>query len=306
MKAVRNKSASRQLVLLTVLLSYVASTRAQSNLIAFKEHKAAKPTQIACPTCGLKASDPLPGTSSLECERYFSKTQIKLDDYNKIPLPSYRCKCNYTHIENKNDCGTNRRNEDSFPVTGDCLVAHVGMAIRGHNLLYRRWVDKENCFNLCQRTRIKNGHSFDCRSFEHWHRDCDSNANPDPNYGNLCASIDLNSQDKNSKAKLESLENKFPFSEEFYKQKRLAANKRASKTDICVLSNQTIDLAPKEYLPNPAVTYYEVLCIDERPRSESTSKKPTSDQEDDSNSSGTLGGISLVDSFNKYDGVLLV
>lgn len=96
----------------------------------------------------------------------------------------------------------------------------------------------------------------------------------------------------------------FPYSEEFYKQKRLAANKRASKTDICVLSNQTIALAPKEYLPNSAVTYYEILCKDERPRNKKTTKKPVSDQEDESSSGGTAGSNSLVDAFNKYDDLL--
>ena len=38
--------------------------------------------------------------------------------------------------------------------------------------MYNLWTDKESCFNLCLRTTIRNGAQFDCRSFEHWHRDC--------------------------------------------------------------------------------------------------------------------------------------
>ncbi len=277
---------SRQLVLLTVLTNYVSFSSALTSLIDVKENPVTsnnnnnKPSQITCPPCGIRSSDSMPGTSTLECERFYTKKQIKLDDYNRIPLPSFKCKCNYTRIH-KNDCGTSRQNENSFPVSGECLVAHVGMAVRGHNLLHRKWVDKESCFNLCLRTRVKNGHSFDCRSFEHWHRDCDSEGNGDQQQsGKMCASFELDGQEK-SVGKQRNTENsylqhKYPFSDEYYKRQRLKNSKRAYKTDICVLSNQTIDLSPDNFLPNQAVTYYEVLCVDERPRNRvMTSEKPS-------------------------------
>ena len=47
-----------------------------------------------------------------------------------------------------------------------------GMAIKGSNLVYKQWISREDCFNLCLKTNRKYGDFFDCKSFEHWHSEC--------------------------------------------------------------------------------------------------------------------------------------
>ena len=154
------------------------------------------------------------------------------------------------------------------------------MNFQGHNLLYRKWINKEDCFNQCLKTRIKNGNKFDCASFEHWHRDCDSHANTSENdYNNnnnnensnnkLCASFNYNEKRPGMSNQYEN-----PYNRNYFKQNRYyykddfinsklkfkLNRKRASRTDICVLSNQTVKLAGDQFLPNNVVTYYELLC----------------------------------------------
>lgn len=129
--------------------------------------------------------------------------------------------------------------------------------------MYRKWVSKENCFNLCMRTRISNGHSFDCASFEHWHRDCDSRG-PDDKENQICASFTETERNKQASTnQIQYNRNYFKQNRYYYKSEQKTSRynkKRASKTDICVLSNQTISLAGSNFLPNDAVTYYEILC----------------------------------------------
>ena len=141
--------------------------------------------------------------------------------------------------------------------TNECLIVHVGMAIKGYNLMYKQWINKENCFNLCLNTTIRNGFSFDCKSFEHWHSDCGTPSG-DPNFGGanrtksaVCATF-VSSQDKRR-----YLTNDM----EDESTSRAHLTKRASnKIDYCVLSNQTIQMAGKNFAENIAVTYYELLC----------------------------------------------
>ena len=239
-------------------------------------------TSIKCPACGvnrfksLLTNDQLAGTSSLECRR------IMNDMVKKTNLPSFKCRCKYANIQ-ENECTSNliadsndydmkhfnqtiveqtlikeeptetTSSQKRSMVSGDCLVAFVGMAIRGHNMLHRKWISKENCMNLCLNTKVKNGFAFDCTSFEHWHRDCKSqifDAANDP----LCASFQDESNQKSAEHRTR-------------KSKKLTTSgvhltkkTRTTKMDICVLSNQTIDIAGKDFSPNNAVTYYEILC----------------------------------------------
>ncbi|RNA43111.1 uromodulin-like isoform X2 [Brachionus plicatilis] len=138
-------------------------------------------------------------------------------------LPNYICTC--SHFERS----------DTF----DCLKVYVGMAIKGHNLLYNRWIDKENCINICLNTTVLNGHKFDCKSFEHWHGNCNQNADSSSSSTQICASFD-----------------------ESHKKTRRTYQKYQSrpKLDYCVLSNQTINSAENDFNSNNAVTYYELTC----------------------------------------------
>lgn len=138
-------------------------------------------------------------------------------------LPNYICNCNRFE------------NGEIF----SCLKVYVGMAIKGHNLLYNRWIDKENCMKICLNTTVNNGHKFDCKSFEHWHGNC--TYSPDSKNSNVqsCASFD-------GKQKL---------SRRFFHEKQFKP-----KLDYCVLSDQTISSAGSDFNSNNAVTYYELTC----------------------------------------------
>jgi hypothetical protein len=175
-------------------------------------------------------------------------------------------------FENANDDNNNDENKDNEDeeengevrskkashLTSECLIVHVGMAIKGYNLMYKQWINKENCFNLCLNTTIRNGFSFDCKSFEHWHSDCGSPSG-DPSFGSanrtksaVCATF-VSSQDKRRHYLKNDLEDE--------SDNRAYLKKRASnKIDYCVLSNQTIQMAGKNFAENIAVTYYELLC----------------------------------------------
>ena len=242
-------------------------------------------TSIKCPTCGVTrfsksilANDQLAGTSSLECRR------IMNDVAKKTSLPSFKCRCKYANVH-ENECASNLiadsndydmkhlnqtiveqmdLKEEPSMVSGDCLVAYVGMAIRGYNMLHRKWISKENCMNLCLNTRAKNGFAFDCTSFEHWHRDCKSqifDAANDP----LCASFQDESNQKSAEHRTRKSKKLTTITSNGVYQKSFATKSHTKKTrttkmDICVLSNQTIDIAGKDFSPNNAVTYYEILC----------------------------------------------
>ena len=138
--------SQRQLVWLTVLLLLLAiKTSAQKRqpliLPLRRDYNSAK--QIECPTCGLRNVHGPAGTSVLDCKRFYVKHEIasnlngeenNLKDINNLS-PSFKCKCNYTSVNNKKQCNS-KSHEDVYEigqpeVSGDCLVAHVGMAIRG-------------------------------------------------------------------------------------------------------------------------------------------------------------------------------
>jgi hypothetical protein len=149
----------------------------------------------------------------------------------------------------------------------DCLVVYVGMAIQSHNLAYKPWIDKDNCFNLCLKTTVRNGFSFDCKSFEHWHRSCPPSPSSDDNANNsssnnatqhtICASFqhhsvrnefesDPDHDDDDDHAAAPPSQQQLP--------------RKNVKFDYCVLSNLTIRTAGKLFEPNDKVTYYEILC----------------------------------------------
>lgn len=89
---------------------------------------------IDCPSCGLRSKPEALGTSNLECQRFYIKHKHNSnnDELNSL-LPSYNCKCKYKYVDKKS-CGSRGQQNDeieSSEVSGDCLVAHVGMAVRG-------------------------------------------------------------------------------------------------------------------------------------------------------------------------------
>ncbi len=265
-------------LLLFILLLFTKPSTQNNNRHLFI-NKINQPTdrRIDCPTCGLRGQHGPAGTSILECKRFYvNHGNINNNNINENPndisglLPSYKCTCNYTSV-NKKECSS-KSNEHLYEfgqpqVHGDCLVAHVGMAIRGFNLVHRKWVSKEHCFNLCMRTRLKNGHGFDCTSFEHWHRDCKDSGN-----GKICATfaeseeaelVEGSSPVREAYGRSYFKQNRYYYTDEVEeKRKQMKNRKRASKPDICVLSNQTISISMNNFLPNDKVTYYEIVCKD--------------------------------------------
>jgi len=207
----------------------------------------------------------LAGSSILNCKRFFVNHGNDQNNNNQDPndtgglLPSYKCTCNYTTV-NKKECGSKFDQQDHEfgqpRVHGECLVAHVGMAISGYNLMHRKWVSKEHCFNLCLRTRVKNGHSFDCTSFEHWHRDCNEMENKDKICASFAENEDIDPIDESSPVRN-------IYGRSYFKENRhyntydvndhTKNKKRATKPDICVLSNQTISISTNNFLPNDKV-----------------------------------------------------
>jgi hypothetical protein len=144
----------------------------------------------------------------------------------------YRCDCKYS-IQQKIDASQFSRLEieclnKTDILVPDCVEIHTGMAVRGFNLIYHKWTNKDDCFNQCLNVRIENGFNFDCQSFEHWHTDCP--------YDNFSHSSNISC----SSLSIESGKNK--------------------AFDLCVLSNKTIKSALGFFAPNYGVTYYEVLC----------------------------------------------
>lgn len=138
-------------------------------------------------------------------------------------LPNYECNCNRF------------KNGEIF----NCLKVYVGMAIKGHNLLYNRWIDKENCMNICLNTTVNNGHKFNCKSFEHWHGNCTYSPYSNNSNAQSCASF-------NGKQKI---------SRRYFHEKQFKP-----KLDYCVLSDQTINSVGSDFNSNNAVTYYELTC----------------------------------------------
>jgi hypothetical protein len=160
-------------------------------------------------------------------------------------------------------------------ITRPCLIVHVGMAIKGSNLMFRQWTGKENCFNLCLNTTIRNGFAFDCRSFEHWHSECpytqqqhdqSQYANGDDGDASTFQSTKL-TQSRKVCASFNN-DNEETYSAIIAAKKRSNNNNNNNKRngrsyvkiDYCVLSDMTIMTAGNDFTSNNAVTYYELLC----------------------------------------------
>lgn len=121
------------------------------------------------------------------------------------------------------------------------------------------------------KTTIQNGAQFDCRSFEHWHRDCpytfeaknSSFSKFSMDYKNSTnLNKDVNEADESlltSSRRCASF-NMFDESEDFKQEKR---ERYTKKLGYCVLSNQTMKTAGRSFGPNNKVTYYELLCKSE-------------------------------------------
>lgn len=139
--------------------------------------------------------------------------------------------------------------------------------MKGYNQLYRQWTDKESCFNMCLRTTIRNGAQFDCRSFEHWHRDCPEQAislaqvnesstldqltlqSVTPSTTKTCATFSMENDEEDNLGGAMAR-----------RSRRGRSGGEKSRLDFCVLSNQTMKSAGKLFAPNNKVTYYELLC----------------------------------------------
>ena len=262
-------------------------------LLTSPQHSTENNQYHLCPSCGFEYSHASKSSSKsiinlhkiLECNKTSYKSYYSLGD--KFPnVSSYACKCKYTKETRKN-CSSqqtpsksiltknikqsrvksfphqkalaidvdnvNAYLSENFPSTKICLVAYVGMAIKGSNLMYRQWMGKENCFNLCINTTIRNGFTFDCRSFEHWHSQCPYTNIPKENNGsslngrNVCASFTNNNDQSYNKG--------------LSADKIVRSEKQNNvKIDYCVLSDQTIVTSGNEFSENNAVTYYEILC----------------------------------------------
>lgn len=210
-------------------------------------------------------------TQATECPICGTSKIIKCIRMNKTFrdvnfLPDFKCVCKYSESDDNSCKNLNLKNKNSIQksnetildiekfkpkdplsiqsINNECLNVHVGMAIRGHNLLHRQWINKEHCFNLCLTTNIKNGHLFNCRSFEHWHRDCNP-SNQHDQHDSICASFIENEENTDLHHAFHYHHNK---------------KNRAVKLDICVLSNQTVKTSGDDFAPNNAVTYYELIC----------------------------------------------
>ena len=252
-----------------------------------------------CPTCDMVDSRILHRITS--CEKFNDTQTLYARTTSHLKsLPSYKCQCSYlkesncqvkdkpksmamaarkTALRQALSAPVNIYAEDDaisdeeelnqeIPIeyeanSVDCLVAHVGMSIKGNNLLHQKWKDKEDCFNLCLKTTIKNGHPFDCKSFEHWHKDCNaqmpSNGGDNDGVETTCASFSMDATAKRS-----SFFDQQPNHVHHNNLAHSSDSKRQArakyKMDICVLSNQTIQLAGQDFVPNSGVTYYEILC----------------------------------------------
>ena len=128
--------SNSRLGLLICLLLVICNTESlvnhkQQHNVGFKVDK-----QITCPVCGLRSKDGIIGTSILRCEQFYaphSRTLTNNGDSSR--LPSFKCNCNYSYV-NKRRCSSDDailgpNTGQNKNVEGECLVAHVGMAIQG-------------------------------------------------------------------------------------------------------------------------------------------------------------------------------
>jgi hypothetical protein len=166
---------------------------------------------------------------------------------DEISKQVYRCSCKYKQNENTEII------LNEIEIT-QCLEVHLGMAVKGHNLVYHQWINKEHCFNLCLKTNKKHGDTFDCKSFEHWHTECtyENTFSSTTTDNDQTSNLNITKKIKPCTEYL-NLNSNFHIHENKYKR-------RTKKIDLCVLSNQTIISAGTEFTFNHGVTYYEILC----------------------------------------------
>jgi hypothetical protein len=182
------------------------------------------------------------------------------------------------YIEDEEEViNANNKNPNSVK---ECLVAYMGMAIKGHNLVFKQWVSEDHCLNLCLSTSKRNGLAFDCKSFEHWQTDCSlfqssPASNETTNVPRLCAASAHQHQGHD---KTQVLSHRF-HQDAFYANHRhhrqngedwhslssagagMSRSQRAiNKIEYCVLSNISRSMAGRDFAENNAVTYYEILC----------------------------------------------
>ena len=190
---------------------------------------------------------------------------------------------NYMAEEEIKNVGAN--NENTVP-TNECLVAYIGMAVKGHNLIYKQWINEENCFNLCLSTTKKNGYDFDCKSFEHWQSDCSSSSSAQQSSSTfvprICTLMNENAAANDARHQAAFARNHRNHRHHNQNDPYLSptapteisflhnmpsvlpalprSHRAVNKIEYCVLSNQSISTAGKDFTENNAVTYYEILC----------------------------------------------
>jgi hypothetical protein len=155
------------------------------------------------------------------------------------------------YLDEEEVLSANNKNPNSKK---ECLVAYMGMAVKGYNLAYKQWVSEEHCFNLCLSTTKRNGYSFDCKSFEHWQTDCTGQPrvyHPNETFvPRICSQSGHGNNEENNVSTLSAA-----------RSSTLSRGLRAiNKIEYCVLSNQSRSTAGDDFTENSAVTYYEILC----------------------------------------------
>ena len=267
---------------------------------SFQRNRSGSLTEkTVCPNCGFNSKKLTDSTNVLhkiiECYRYNDTKIMNLRPSHLKSLPSYKCSCKYSILNDKiclpnskkNDHNSNytftvsksyelsaididdTKSKEISSVAGECLVAHVGMAINGFNLIYKPWINREHCFNLCLNTNINNGDSFDCRSFEHWKKNCKAQFNTQYDDKNNTHISDLHTNCSSFDDDYDLILKKNPSSNnhrhhknlnEFISHKSDKKRTAGKSSDICVLSDQTIRSPGVEFTPNHGVIYYELLC----------------------------------------------
>lgn len=79
------------------------------------------------------------GTSKLTCKRLNLEPRMKNENKIKL-LKSYKCQCDFikTPMDTCNSNSSNNINNNNHQsrIKGDCLLVHVGMAVRGNKLFH--------------------------------------------------------------------------------------------------------------------------------------------------------------------------
>jgi hypothetical protein len=199
------------------------------------------------------------------------------------------------YLDEEEVLSANNKNPNSKK---ECLVAYMGMAVKGYNLAYKQWVSEEHCFNLCLSTTKRNGFHFDCRSFEHWQTDCATSTSlfhPNETFVPRICSQQQQQQQTQSPETSQQVDGTRTLLHHYRMHGQVAnhrhhrhngyegeqettilpatswsssarpstlsrGSRAISKIEYCVLSNQSRGTAGDDFAENSAVTYYELLC----------------------------------------------